>query len=672
MRDHLAIRRFFRSPQRGWGALLGSAITAALVLITAAVGCGDSGVDGMPDSGDIADTGAADGTVNPDAGDASDSGTATDTGLPIDATTPDGGVTDDGLRPVLTGFRVEAAELDRLYFDSSEPIAASNTTGFFVSNRSATAITVNPGATTGHYFTIAEAFTFWDNNTIRYEGGGDVVDAYGNPLYEFTLQFVDNLIPEPAALADRYVSVSGGGAHDGTSEADAWTMAEAGSNAAAGQTVWMKAGDYGDRPLFIRNAGDASSPIKFIGYTTTPGDRPSLVRTQDTAFDAAEMPYIHSTSTSGSGINLAGQHYIVLKNIQVAGYDHSLLANGNITHVLIENVYLKDGARYGFNLFAYDTHSTRVKGCYVSNAGGAGIRVAGDHNLIDDMYASSRGAPSMDYYISLYGGTIGLGNIVRNSAVVRDPADSHTGHGISVKAGGRPLEHTLIEDCTLHEIGQGIELRHHQVRYTIARNVVATGSRARTANLVTFRDDTSYNTIEGCLADGIYVGVRFAMNAGEDLGIQPGGHHNRVINTVFDNCKYGITIDGFGGTPLESTDNEFAHCTFYDMDTMFALPVDYGDSNTFTNCNFATITNESFNSGTPTTSYTYSNTWDLWAVVPGAGNISVDPMFVDAPGGDFTPGTADLNGGTELDYVRYDFNGRERTSNRTRGAYETE
>ena len=178
----------------------------------------------------------------------------------------------------------------------------------------------------------------------------------------------------------------------------------------------------------------------------------------------------------------------------------------------------------GINGFSKESISNTFRSVYIANTSAVGIRISGERNLIEDFYVSSNGVHSMDYYISLYGGEIGTGNIVRNSSVVRDPRDSHTGHGISLKAEGFPLEHTLIENCKLHELGQAIELRHHQVKYTIVRNVTATGNRNSTSNLVTFRDDTSYNTVENSTAKGVYQGVRFLMNKGEDLGLQGGGH----------------------------------------------------------------------------------------------------------------------------------------------------
>jgi hypothetical protein len=642
-------------------------LLAASMICTWGLGCGDEASRVDPDGSGMADGATLDGAAIPDGAAVGDAGPGDDAGPGSDA------VVDDGLHPVLSNFRVEDAQPDRVYFDSSESITATTTTGFTVSGKTLTGVSIHAGSSTDHYFTVATDFTFWDNNTIRYEGGSDVEDLQGNELFGFTLRYIDNMIPEPPASTSRYVTVTGAGGHDGTSEANAWTLTEAGALAEAGQTVWIKAGDYGDTPLVISQEGTATAPLKLIGYQTSPGDSPTLPRNQDTVFDASVMPYIHSTSTSGSGIDFDGKRFIVVKNLQVEGFSDPLTADGNVSDCLVENVYVRGGSHNGFHFFAYDTRRLRVKGCYSANCAGAGIRVAGDHNLIDDMVVTSRGTPDMDYLISLYGGTIGTGNIVRNSAVIRDPIDTHTGHGISVKAGGRPLEHTLIENCTIHEVAQAVELRHHQTRFTIVRNVIATGNRDSASNLVTFRDGTNFNTVEDCLADGVYSGVLFTMNAGEDLGIQEGGHHNRVVNTVFRNCKYNIVMNGWNGTPLESTDNEFLNCTFYGSNYMFALPIDFGDTNHFTNCSFVDVSAAVFNTGTPTTSYTYCNFWNSWDIPSGAGNLSVDPQFVDPAGGDFhlQSSSALCGSGVDLAEVRYDRDGVERPpGSYSIGAYE--
>ena len=76
--------------------------------------------------------------------------------------------------PVLKNFRILYNQPSRVYFDSSVPITASTTTGFTVSGKSLSSVTIASGSTTGHYFTVSSSFTYWDNNTIRYTGGSNI------------------------------------------------------------------------------------------------------------------------------------------------------------------------------------------------------------------------------------------------------------------------------------------------------------------------------------------------------------------------------------------------------------------------------------------------------------------------------------------------------------------
>ncbi len=76
------------------------------------------------------------------------------------------------------------------------------------------------------------------------------------------------------AWTEKYVSVAGAGAHDGTSEANAWTLAEALAAYAAGQRLNVKAGTYTNTTTnrTFGTAGTTTAPIWWRGYNTTIGD----------------------------------------------------------------------------------------------------------------------------------------------------------------------------------------------------------------------------------------------------------------------------------------------------------------------------------------------------------------------------------------------------------------
>jgi hypothetical protein len=76
------------------------------------------------------------------------------------------------------------------------------------------------------------------------------------------------------AWTERYCSPSGGGAHDGTTAADAWTLAEAITNVAAGHRVNIIAGTYANTTTdrTFSTAGTTTAPIWWRGYNTAIGD----------------------------------------------------------------------------------------------------------------------------------------------------------------------------------------------------------------------------------------------------------------------------------------------------------------------------------------------------------------------------------------------------------------
>lgn len=76
------------------------------------------------------------------------------------------------------------------------------------------------------------------------------------------------------AWTDRYVSVDGAGAHDGTSEADAWNFAEMLAAYAAGHRVNIKQGvyDFGAATTSFATTMTEPGVVWFRGYSNTPGD----------------------------------------------------------------------------------------------------------------------------------------------------------------------------------------------------------------------------------------------------------------------------------------------------------------------------------------------------------------------------------------------------------------
>ena len=80
-------------------------------------------------------------------------------------------------------------------------------------------------------------------------------------------------------FTERYVSVTGGGAHNGTSPANAWTFDEAVAGYSAGHRLNVKTGNYTCsvanpicRVFSSGAAGTRANPVAWRGYSTTIGD----------------------------------------------------------------------------------------------------------------------------------------------------------------------------------------------------------------------------------------------------------------------------------------------------------------------------------------------------------------------------------------------------------------
>jgi len=579
--------------------------------------------------------------------------------------------------PVLSNFRIENTRASRVYFDSSKELEGSSKNGFIISGKTISKVSVNSGQTSGHYFTVSRDFTFWNNHTIRYEGGSDIVDGQGNTLNNFTLQYIVNNIDEPEATKNiYYVSVNGNDNSKGTSESTAWrSISKAASSAKSGSTVWIKAGDYGNEKVVVEHSGKVNKPIKFIGYKNSPGDNPSLKRKIDLNFLATEMPLLIGVG-SGNGMQATSKDYIIVKNIQVENYNKNIVFN-NLSYVYFDNVYVKD-ADIGMQITHSPSVGVRIKNSYVADIKSMGIWMYGSYHLIENTWSVSSRNVHMDYHIA-FNAESGINgyNIIRNSYIHSYYDDSHGDHAISIKGEKNRLsEYTLIENCTIENSGQGIELRHENSKRNVIRGCRGSRTAAKKnavrndASLVTFRDGCTDNIVENCFMENMSSGIYFNDNAAEE-GSQAGGHNNKVINSIFKNNDSDIAIgNGVGGTALEPTNNEFINCTFYGSTKLISNgKVSFGKSNEIINC----IISETSSYDTSPT-FSYSNFHNGFSTPSGTANISKDPKFENASNGNFKlkKDSPLIDAGKYLPNVNQDFNGDYRAQGKSHdiGAFE--
>jgi len=113
------------------------------------------------------------------------------------------------------------------------------------------------------------------------------------------------------AFNEKYVTVTGGGLHDGSSEANAWTLVEANSNMSVGDRLNVKAGNYTmPASLSAWPTGTSTNPCGMRGYKTSIGD---LDANQTTNWvDGVDVPlFSASNGTAGFRPNGANNPWII-------------------------------------------------------------------------------------------------------------------------------------------------------------------------------------------------------------------------------------------------------------------------------------------------------------------------------------------------------------------------
>jgi hypothetical protein len=118
----------------------------------------------------------------------------------------------DVIAPTISDFVIDNTNKDRIYFESSEVITATTYGGFTVATptKTITAVTINTGELTGHYFTVDTEFSISETPTIAYSGSGSNLQDIAttpNGLASFTATAItNNIAPEAAEPVIGYLN----------------------------------------------------------------------------------------------------------------------------------------------------------------------------------------------------------------------------------------------------------------------------------------------------------------------------------------------------------------------------------------------------------------------------------------------------------------------------------
>ena len=156
------------------------------------------------------------------------------------------------------------------------------------------------------------------------------------------------------ALTERYVSTTGAGAHDGTTAGNAWTLAEAITNAAAGHRVNILSNatyTLGAATTFPNGASE--DPIEWRGYNSAIGDLENTGRASATAaLTVTDFPVIDG----GASHVITGGTFNLFKNIRFTVDQNAdgfrAVASEACWRCLFENVNSSGSAATAFTVTA--------------------------------------------------------------------------------------------------------------------------------------------------------------------------------------------------------------------------------------------------------------------------------------------------------------------------------
>jgi hypothetical protein len=214
------------------------------------------------------------------------------------------------------------------------------------------------------------------------------------------------------AITEYYVSAAGGGAHDGTSEANALTLTEMftqinalGAGGGAGRRYNIK-GAHTARGAAdtLSVGGTATSPLILRGYNGTIGDLDTGTRDAYGALDTANYPDVAYSSTfrlvlsathvvlanidiapdfNGAGVNSTAAD-TVIQNCRIVNSNTGASTSGITTTsgtAIMVNCDISHGASGG--IAAVSVAGTYMHGCRITSAAAIGIRCTNGTSVIE-------------------------------------------------------------------------------------------------------------------------------------------------------------------------------------------------------------------------------------------------------------------------------------------------
>jgi hypothetical protein len=448
-----------------------------------------------------------------------------------------------------------------------------------------------------------------------------------------------------AGATNYYVSLSGDNSYTGLSAEQAWrTITFSATKAKAGDTVYIKGGNYGHEHVVVSNSGTSGSQIVFEGYEGTP------------VLDAGDY--------DGRAIYIYGKSYITLRNIRVAKYRYGIWIDGSSNHAILDGCVADSCCNTNYTSYGYDGYGLLVqssnycelRNCSTTDNGGDNIFLSKANfcTLYNCKVYSKQTVSNQfitDYYVVLAWSS---NNTIRN-CYAEDINGSYKGnHGFIIKDGGTGTQHStgnLFVNCTANKFEECFVCAHEAYENKFDSCHADNTGKHSTFNFCFQNRDGAYsNTFSNCTAVGL-IGIA-SIYSGTETSCT-----DNQKNTLFENCIFkGVYSTTIGAFLRNATNTTFKNCTYVDIPRLFRFSKSGSgsDSNSGTilrNCILSNVaetydnsslsspwassgTETGYNDLSDVTTF-YSDFWNGISPLSGTGNISADPLFADAANSDF-------------------------------------
>ncbi|MDO1514324.1 hypothetical protein Q2T41_16845 [Maribacter confluentis] len=381
-----------------------------------------------------------------------------------------------------------------------------------------------------------------------------------------------------------FVTTNGNSSNDGRSEQSSWDIAHAFRTARAGDIVYVKAGDYGNRHLEVSNSGNENQPISFIGYTSQPGDvvasNSATVSYQDykNQNDNVNVNYLPTLSginearenRAGSAI-IVEKQYINISNFQIRKMSYGVYSN-RASHIKLDNIIAVNIAseiksQSGRAFPSYYLDDSYITNSIVINAGTGGLLFdsCDNNTILNNQVYSDNNINACDYYVFLWGDS--SGNRIDNLIVEKVGDLEHPGHGLG---GFHKMNNNVFTNFKI--INTSLELSYAGVEGNVFKDFSITGNfpEQQYHNAIQIANGATNNRFENfSITNGN--GIQFLeWDRGDTsewnvYNQTNAGNNNMFINGEIKDCMYGVVFHHLERSNSPAENNTFQNITFENL-----------------------------------------------------------------------------------------------------------